>query len=207
MMTCEDCGNLLLEYLFQELDAEARRDVAEHLTTCPTCAMEYCRLQADLDELEPGASNTPSVRVFESLSAQVRKEFRPSWLRRLGRVLAHPVPAYGASIVAVALMALWLVLAPGVSPNGRGHSTQTIEYRPDSRQGELTGEAGMYKKGAGRLQNGETPSRDNVRLEDGAGRVRGVAGQGSNEGARHGEKLVREYYDASSIVAIDANTL
>jgi anti-sigma factor RsiW len=39
MMTCRECAELLLEYLTEELDAERREAIRQHLEECPPCVV------------------------------------------------------------------------------------------------------------------------------------------------------------------------
>lgn len=117
-MKCEDCKGHLIEHAHDELDSAAAGAVARHLATCSACALEFCRLRADLDGVARAYDRSPRRAVTEQLRARVQAHVakpRPprvlAWLRR-------PVPAYGALAAAAAPIVMWLGLNLAHSPEG-----------------------------------------------------------------------------------------
>lgn len=124
MMDCADCEPRLIDHASHELPEDERVEVARHLAGCSECALEYCRLQADLEGLVEAHAETPSPRVFEALRKEVARQHRPSWWSWSLRVLVRPIPAYGAVMVALVPAALWLVTrGPAPVPPGADDPT------------------------------------------------------------------------------------
>jgi len=126
-MKCEDYQSLLIDHAYDELSAPARAEVGQHLAGCPTCALEYCRLRADLDGIALAAREPPPALRLR-LRAEVERTFRPPWWRRAWGVALRPVPAY-ALLVAVLVPALaWL--ATDTRRLGREPALPTREFLP-----------------------------------------------------------------------------
>jgi anti-sigma factor RsiW len=104
-MTCEEYGENLIDYHYDELEPAARREVATHLASCGRCALEYCRLQADLSGLWDPEEGSPRPAVHARLEARVAREFGAPWWHRLLRVGTFPIPAYQV-VLALALFVL-----------------------------------------------------------------------------------------------------
>jgi anti-sigma factor RsiW len=115
-MSCDEYQELMIDFHHGELHPAERRRVAAHLTSCPACAMEYCRLQVDLAGLTESLTSGPRPEVGARLRERVRREFRPPWWRRLLRVGALPIPAYQTALAVAAVLLVWfLVVAPRLS--------------------------------------------------------------------------------------------
>ncbi|MCA9691066.1 MAG: zf-HC2 domain-containing protein [Myxococcales bacterium] len=117
-LRCEDCQAALVDYVFGELPAEPRGAVSRHLTSCPACALAFCRHREDLEGLSSEYAEAPSARVREALRRRVADEFTPGLWRRLVEVCTRPVPAYGVVLAACAPVVAWLFLSTG-SPRPR----------------------------------------------------------------------------------------
>lgn len=119
-MTCDDAQEQLIEYAHDELEGGGRQRMGLHLAKCPTCAVEYCRLQADLRGITEAHSEAPRARVFHRLRRRVASELGPPWWARPLRVLAAPVPAYGAVLAGLVPVGLWVasLLAHADAPAG-----------------------------------------------------------------------------------------
>ena len=115
-MDCPECEPRLIDYASHELPEDERVGVARHLAGCPRCALEYCRLQADLEGIAEAHAESPRPEVFAALRREVARGFRPAWWTRTWRVLARPVPMYGALLVALVPAALWLLVTVRPSP-------------------------------------------------------------------------------------------
>lgn len=110
-MDCPNCEAQLIDYTSGELGDDERVAIARHLADCPTCAMEYCRIQADLDGIAQAHCETPRPEVFAALRKQVAAEVRPSMPTRAWRMLARPVPMYGVLLATLIPAGIWLVTA------------------------------------------------------------------------------------------------
>lgn len=102
-MDCPHCQTLLIEHHGGELAADVTIAVARHLAGCSECALEYCRLDADLSGIAPAFELEPAPSTFEALRERVRKEFSPPWYRRIGDWLRFQVPVYQAVVATVLL--------------------------------------------------------------------------------------------------------
>lgn len=109
-MTCDDCQDALIDFAHGELDAGQDAAVAGHLGTCPGCALEYCRLVADLRGIAAAhVDAAPRPEVATALRAKVATLVAPPWWRRAIAPLGMRVPLYGALAAAAIPAALWLV--------------------------------------------------------------------------------------------------
>jgi anti-sigma factor RsiW len=82
-MNCEQYQTNLTDYYYDELPVEQREDLANHLTQCAPCALEYCRLLVCLTELK--APSHPALRpeVDRQIRERAKNEFcRPWWRMR-----------------------------------------------------------------------------------------------------------------------------
>ncbi|MEX1366170.1 MAG: zf-HC2 domain-containing protein [Nannocystaceae bacterium] len=115
-MDCKDCEPRLIDYASHELREDERGGVARHLAGCSDCALEYCRLQADLEGIAEAHAEAPRAEAFQALRTKVAAEHRPAWWTRTWRLLALPVPMYGALLVSLVPAALWLAMASRQGP-------------------------------------------------------------------------------------------
>lgn len=107
-MNCERCESLLVDHAHGELGPADARAVAEHLGHCGACATAYCRLEADLGGIVSAHVETPRAAVRDAMRRRAEREFAPAWWRRSFGVLVRPVPAYGALMVALIPVLLWV---------------------------------------------------------------------------------------------------
>lgn len=125
MMTHDECREALHDHHFGELDPEHDAAVTQHLSTCADCALEYCRLRADLEHLDAlqRAKPRPAVRV--ALRAKVAAEFRPGLREQLASMLSARVPLYQPAFVLLLVIALGALAWPTTkTPEHR--TTQTV---------------------------------------------------------------------------------
>jgi len=120
-LTCERSRELLVDHYYGELAPSERREMAAHLTSCAACALEYCRLDADLGGLTELLGEEPRPEVESRLRRAVEREFRPGLWRRLWRVGLFPVPAYQTALLVVALL---VALALLVGQQGRERAAE-----------------------------------------------------------------------------------
>lgn len=119
MSTCSEHEDLLIDYYYRELDLQQRKRVADHLTSCSRCAVEYCRLLVDLGDLGDSLEAGPRPEVHSELRARVQLEFSVPWWRRAAQLLSFPIPAYQTGmVVLVVLLLIWFFL--GVPRPGSG---------------------------------------------------------------------------------------
>lgn len=111
-MNCTQSQDLLIAFVHGELEPRKHRSLGEHLGTCPDCALQYTRLQLDLEGVWRAHASSPRPQVREALRERIRQEFAPWWRRALG-AWTRPVPAYGL----VAALALPLIAWGVVSPH------------------------------------------------------------------------------------------
>lgn len=122
-MKHDECQEHLLDHHYGELDDERNRQVAQHLAGCDVCALEFCRLRADLAGLAPVASATPHPEVHAALRNRVQREFGSSLWQQLSEAFSLRIPVY-QPVLALALIAAVIVFvwpeddtAPLVHPN------------------------------------------------------------------------------------------
>jgi anti-sigma factor RsiW len=116
-MRCEECGDCLIDYYYGEDEPERRQEVAAHLASCSACAMEYCRLDADLSGIGTMLEDAPRPEVQRRLRQDVERAFAPPWWRRLLRLGTFPIPAYQAMLVLCLVLLAWTFLrAPASKP-------------------------------------------------------------------------------------------
>lgn len=107
-MNCDACEPELIDYAHGEIDDETRTEVARHLAGCSACALEYCRLQADLQGIVAAHAEAPRARVYHMLRRKVAAAHGPSWWLRTREVFARPVPMYGAVLAGLLPVVAWV---------------------------------------------------------------------------------------------------
>jgi hypothetical protein len=112
-VTCDETTLALGAYVLGALEPVERRQVREHLSTCPACAAEaadLAGLPALLDRVRPedwqAAPVTPSPELFDRISAAATAEDRRLHLRRW-LVAAAAVLVLLAGGVGTAVWAGW----------------------------------------------------------------------------------------------------
>jgi anti-sigma factor RsiW len=105
-MSCTEIIERLIDYRHRELERAEQEAIARHLGECASCALEYCRLDADLSGIAVALEQQPRPSVHASLRARVAREMRP---RSFFSVLSRPIPIYQAALVAAAAAVLWLL--------------------------------------------------------------------------------------------------
>jgi anti-sigma factor RsiW len=108
IMHCPDCESQLIDYACHELPDSERAAMAGHLAQCSGCALEYCRLQADLEGITEANTQAPRARVFHQLRRELAREYGASWWARARGLFVRPVPIYGAVLVSMVPVALWV---------------------------------------------------------------------------------------------------
>jgi anti-sigma factor RsiW len=123
-MSCEDIERSLVDYYYRDLPAEERRSIALHLGSCARCALEYCRLEADLSGLRDLLeSDEPGPGVKSTLAAKVEAEFGAGLWTRLQRIVSRPLPAYQAALFASAVAALLFLFVAQKEPEPASSSS------------------------------------------------------------------------------------
>jgi hypothetical protein len=116
IMNCETIQESLVDYYYRDLEDSVWRGVAVHLGSCSVCAMEYCRLEADLSGLADLLHEGPRPELKQALALRVEKAFRPSWWRSALRLVRAPLPAYQAALAVSAIAALFVLLSSHRDP-------------------------------------------------------------------------------------------
>jgi anti-sigma factor RsiW len=120
MMNCPDCEPRLIDYACHELPEDERAAVAGHLATCSDCALEYCRLQVDLEGIAEAHVEAPRPHVYRQLRKQVGRQLGPSRWSRARWLLLRPVPVYGAVLAGLVPAVLWVFTVARTPPNRPG---------------------------------------------------------------------------------------
>src|SRR5215470_6290820 len=125
MMQCRDIDELMVEYLYQELDPARAAEFEAHVETCARCGAELGSLQRTRQALRalPDAEPPPalSARLLHEAS---RRAPNPegkglfAWLGRLFQpMLAHPALAATASVVLLLAVTTLVSVRARVSPH------------------------------------------------------------------------------------------
>lgn len=126
-MSCEHCQDHLIDFAHRELDEPTHRTVASHLAQCADCALEYCRLQADMQGIAAAhTDDAPSPHVAAALREKVAAAVAPSFPRRVLSSLRRPVPMYGALLAAAIPLAIWFAMALGSSARSTDPPSPTL---------------------------------------------------------------------------------
>lgn len=113
-MNCEHCQDRLIDFAHRELVASEHTGVAGHLAQCADCALEYCRLQADMQGIAAAHDDdAPRPEIAAALRERVAAAVAPPWWRRMLAPLRRPVPMYGALLAAAAPVVVWLATSLG----------------------------------------------------------------------------------------------
>jgi anti-sigma factor RsiW len=117
-MNCTECQQALIDYAHNEVQEGERQAIAVHLADCPSCALEYCRLQAAIEGFVAAHSESPRPEVRAELRRSVERAFAVPWWRRVLRTCARPIPAYSAAAFAVVPLLVWLAGARWMADGG-----------------------------------------------------------------------------------------
>jgi anti-sigma factor RsiW len=118
MMNCAEAQELLIDHAHDELVGDKRLTIVRHLAGCRDCALEYCRLQADLRGVAEAHVEAPRARVFHQLRRRVAAEHARGWWSGASRVLTRPVPIYKAMLAGLVPVGVWFVIAIASNPRG-----------------------------------------------------------------------------------------
>lgn len=133
MMKCQECENLLEEYLDGELDASATTLVEAHLAACEICAHAYDALRSEASlyaTYEHGIEVSP--RLWGGVEARIRSEMTGGEVGLLQRVSAWFAPLFTAPRFSPALTAALVVAAVALTvgvmklTGSRGQSSNNI---------------------------------------------------------------------------------
>ena len=154
MLECRDIDELMVDWLYQELDARRSSQVKEHVEGCARCAAEAGALDRtramfrDMDPVEPPAA-VSAILLHEAArrapaSGAARAADDPAggglldriraWLRP---IVLHPAAAAAASVVVIAGVAGALLLRGGSElTETRSRSAASEAPAPESAAGE-----------------------------------------------------------------------
>ncbi len=122
MMQCRDTDELVVEYLYEELDAAKTRAIEAHADGCARCHAEL----ASLKRTRAAFSALPAVEPPASVSANLLREAASrapvadaaGWLERFFRPMAmHPAFSAAAAFVLIGGVAGVLALRGAVKPD------------------------------------------------------------------------------------------
>lgn len=116
-MDCEHVRGSLDAFVAGELDEREAVCIADHLATCPACALEHeelVDLAADLHRVRDSIRPLQSFGIGEFPAAKARRRLRPAWAAAAAVLLAWT--AFATAVV------LWPSLAQRVSPLPVGHA-------------------------------------------------------------------------------------
>jgi anti-sigma factor RsiW len=105
-MNCDDYRALLTDHAHAEVGPAERRPLLRHLARCSACALEYCRLLADLDGIQASLEDPPAA-LGRKVRAAFERELRPRGIRRISSALRRPIPAYALAAALLLPIALW----------------------------------------------------------------------------------------------------
>ena len=106
-MNCQQCQEDLIGYVHEELEAPVRDSISLHLAQCSDCALEFCRLRADVEGIVRAYEEAPSSKTSQDLRRRVQERFAPAWWQRLGRAIRQPVPIYAVAAAAAVPFLVW----------------------------------------------------------------------------------------------------
>jgi anti-sigma factor RsiW len=105
-MNCDDQRALLIHHAYAELGPSERASLSRHLARCSACALEYCRLLADIDGIQASLEEPPAA-LGRQVRAALERELRPRGMRRIAVALRRPIPAYALGAALLLPIALW----------------------------------------------------------------------------------------------------
>lgn len=125
MMQCRDIDELMVEYLYQELDPARAAEFETHVQTCARCGAELGSLQRTRQALRalPEAEPPPALSARLLHEAGRRAPNREgsgffAWLGRLFQpIVAHPAWAAAASVVLLLAVTTLVSVRARVSPH------------------------------------------------------------------------------------------
>jgi anti-sigma factor RsiW len=93
---------VLIEYLYDDIDAATRADFDAHMVTCATCRRELEELRAVRAQLQRWAPPEPVGQPFAGRSPQTVMMAKPRWGQRLAAIPAWARAAAAVLLVGVA---------------------------------------------------------------------------------------------------------
>jgi len=160
-MKCDDCFNLLEEYIDGEVIERDAEQVSAHLITCAACAHEFEALTAEREiyarydrelGVSPAMWNAIAARTAESRPIDSGKRFRlGGWLAGLFAAprFGFALPAMGVVILAVVIAVVFLGTRTPKQPpqpetvvNNLPPKSQTINVEATNPPSKVNGAAG-----------------------------------------------------------------
>jgi len=146
-MKCNEVSSLLVDFLYEELPADERREFLAHVDGCASCSAEVKAMSATLGHARaalrgPLAQDPPArvrARVLEAAAAAKAADVaRPRVARApqtegfFARLWKTPwlVPALGAAGVATVVLLVRVINNPQVIPERRPAVTETLTQPP-----------------------------------------------------------------------------
>jgi anti-sigma factor RsiW len=148
MMQCTDINELMMDFIYRELETKREDEFRAHLASCARCGSELASLERtrhalrELPDAEPPAAVTARL-LHEAAKRVPRKAAREeearggllSWLSGLFRpVIAHPAWAAAASLVI--LVGVVYLRESGVISSRPQSSPPSVEARQEKHAGD-----------------------------------------------------------------------
>lgn len=208
-MECRQIDELMVDYLYRELDAAATQAFRAHVGTCARCGAELASLERTRKAMRAWPDEDPSPALTARLLHEAAKAV-PSravsvdagglwgWLAKLfAPVAAHPALAAVASLVLVAGVAGYLTMRGEVTPETERPTSATADTTvpPGSPGPEPRQEGGAAPATA-------APSTFAAEPSDGVGAGEETAEASSSaEAASASERKIKDGNDARGRIA------
>jgi len=127
-LSCAACDALMIDHVYGETGDDDRSAVARHLATCPTCALAFCRLKADLDGVLEATVMAPPGALRRRIREEMAKSFGPRWTTRLLDLWRRPVPVYGVVFASLIPVMIWV--AATLRPPGEAALREEVSDSP-----------------------------------------------------------------------------
>jgi hypothetical protein len=146
MMDCRNISELMVEYLYQELDPAQLENFESHLQTCSKCAGELSAYERTRVMMREISDQEPPTRISAFLLQQANSAMEPStvgfWQRlheSLRMVVLHPAMTAAATLVVVLGISFYVYRngTPPTQPVGYEQLSTEID-RPQGSTATLT---------------------------------------------------------------------
>ncbi len=143
-MNCAQARPSLIDHLHGELSSSEHAELAEHLGGCAECAVQYCRLEAEVRGIGRVFSERPSSAMAGALREAVEREFSPRFPARILALLRRPVPAYGVLFAAMVPLLVWAVATGLFDPSSGAEPSRSRPTAAPARIRNYDASAPMF---------------------------------------------------------------
>jgi len=109
-MDCKETRNIMVEYYYDELSAEKKKEAADHLASCAECAKEYTAVKSALETASKVMSPVMNEKFWNDYSSELAEKIRKREAVKVWRLFRMPLAAAG--IAALALFAVITLSRP-----------------------------------------------------------------------------------------------